>query len=364
MEAARIQHAEDIIFWEGSSGAQRAINSLKSLADGGHEDVTIKWDGSPAVIFGRDENGDFIFTDKSGFGAKGYDGRAKSPGHVKQMLMNRPGAKRNPESYGKFATAMAQAWQKFEQAVPADYRGFFKGDMLYFDTPQEANGNYVFQPNVVSYTVPAHSDLGRKIGRSDMAVVVHREVDSQGNETELQNMDVFQQGDVLFMPPVVVEKPARVDTRKIAALEKMLTKFAPRMDALFDANRLAELQIKDFPGILYSYANSKVDTGFSDLGADFPQWLEGSKLSQRKKNNVMQYVHEHADAFGALWKMYNTIVHVKDDIISQFDSHGGTVQHSIGGERGGEGYVMAHPEGDIKLVPREFFTRANRAMER
>jgi len=62
-EAARIQHAEDIVFWEGSAGATRALQSLRNLDQGGHKDVTIKWDGSPAVIFGRDANGEFILTD-------------------------------------------------------------------------------------------------------------------------------------------------------------------------------------------------------------------------------------------------------------------------------------------------------------
>ena len=75
-EGARIQHAEDVVFWEGSKGAIRAVESLKKLASGGHKDVTIKWDGSPAIIFGRDEiSGEFVLTDKSGFGAKGYDGK-------------------------------------------------------------------------------------------------------------------------------------------------------------------------------------------------------------------------------------------------------------------------------------------------
>jgi len=64
-EGARIQHAEDLVFWEGSAGAVRALESLKKLETGGHKNVTIKWDGSPAVIFGRDEEGNFILTDKS-----------------------------------------------------------------------------------------------------------------------------------------------------------------------------------------------------------------------------------------------------------------------------------------------------------
>ena len=66
-EGARIDHAEDIIFWEGSKGAIRALESLKQMEQGGHTNVTVKWDGSPALVFGRNENGEFILTDKSGF---------------------------------------------------------------------------------------------------------------------------------------------------------------------------------------------------------------------------------------------------------------------------------------------------------
>ena len=67
---ARIQHAEDVVFWEGSAGAKRALTALSNMAKGGEKNVTIKWDGSPAVVFGRNPKGKFVFTDKSGFVAK------------------------------------------------------------------------------------------------------------------------------------------------------------------------------------------------------------------------------------------------------------------------------------------------------
>ena len=88
-EGARIDHAEDIIFWEGSRGAKRVIDSIIGLTKD-TKALTIKWDGSPAVIFGRDEKGDFVFTDKSGFVAKGYDGKAKSADDIEKMLKARP----------------------------------------------------------------------------------------------------------------------------------------------------------------------------------------------------------------------------------------------------------------------------------
>jgi hypothetical protein len=54
LKESRIQHAEDLIFWEGSKGAIRAIEQLQSLSQS-TQSLTIKWDGSPAVVFGRNQ---------------------------------------------------------------------------------------------------------------------------------------------------------------------------------------------------------------------------------------------------------------------------------------------------------------------
>ena len=42
VEGARIDHAEDIVFWEGSRGAMRAVEALKNLEGDSHKDVTLK----------------------------------------------------------------------------------------------------------------------------------------------------------------------------------------------------------------------------------------------------------------------------------------------------------------------------------
>ena len=181
---ARIQHAEDLIFFHGSAGAKRALDSIASMGTGGHTNATIKWDGSPAVIFGRDENGEFILTDKSGFGAKGYDGKSKSADDLEQMFLNRSGGKnRDKPGYVAFAGRMKALFPIAEKAVPIEHRGFFKGDMLYFDTPTNNKGVLQFTPNTVTYTVQADSDVGKKILASQAGVVIHRVVDAAGAES-------------------------------------------------------------------------------------------------------------------------------------------------------------------------------------
>lgn len=363
-EAARIQHAEDIVFWEGSQGAKRALQSLANLAKGDHKNVSVKFDGSPAVIFGRDQDGKFVFTDKSGFSAKGYDGKSKSPQDLENMLMNRPGAQRNPEGYSQFAANMKQAFVYFEKAVPRDYRGFFKGDMLYFNTPPLKNGEYVFQPNVVEYIVAADSDLGKRIAQSKTGIVIHREIDIDGTESELKNSDVFQGTDVLIVPPIIAQESPKINTESIGQLKAIIAKDAAAIDSLLDQNKLTEMKIKDLPNIFYSYTNSKVDTGLDNLGKDFLQWLSTSKVSATKQRKIAEYIQQNAQGFKALWEVVSAIQKVKDDIITQLDQQDIPVKQRMGGEPGGEGYVLAHPEGDIKLVPRQTFSRINRAIER
>lgn len=376
--AARIDHAEDILFWEGSQGAKRVIDAIKSLEQKGHQDVTIKWDGSPAVIFGRNDSGEFILTDKSGFSAKGYDGKAKSADDLEKMLLNRPGAN-NPdpkkkESYRRLTANMKDIFDEYEKAVPKDYVGFFKGDILYFNTPEKTEEGYMFTPNIVTYTVDPQSDLGKKIAQSKTGVVIHRQVDMEGNESPLQDTNIFQGNEVLVVPPITVEKPAAIDNSRIANLEAEIQKNSAGIDEMMDPNTLTQMQLKDFPKILYAYVNSSVDNRSLDrLQANFANWLGSSKVSARKQAKIIEHIKNHAGAWQALWNSFRNLQLLKDDIIKQFDSQEQVVKQEIGSRGpaqqdthgpGGEGYVLAHPQGDIKLVPREFFSAANRSVVR
>jgi len=365
-EGARIDHAEDIVFWEGSRGAIRALESLKSLEQGKHTDVTIKWDGSPAIIFGRDANGEFVLTDKSGFGAVGYDGKSKSGEDLEQMFLNRSGGKnREKPDYVAFAGKMRSIFDLYERATPKDFRGFLKGDLLYYTTPPVKNNNYVFKPNIVEYAVDVDSDLGKRIGQSTTGVVVHRMIDEAGNESPVPEGIDFQGTDVLIFPSVTVQKAPEIDDEDINNLKAAVAKNAGAIDKLLNAADLTALKISDFAKVLYAYTNSKVDTGLENLGADFFDWMASSKLSPNKQKNIAAHIQANQRGFDAIWQVVSGIMQIKDKVISQFDSHDSTVKANIPGHgAGGEGYVLAHPEGDVKLVPREFFTRANRAVQR
>jgi len=373
---ARIQHAEDLIFWEGSKGAVRAIEALKSLEQGKHTDVTIKWDGSPAIIFGRNDDGEFILTDKSGFAAVGYDGKAKSAKDLEAMFMARPGAKRDPEGFGQLASNMRDIFDEYEKATPKDFRGYFKGDLLYFNTPEIENGRYHFTPNIVTYDVDVNSDLGKRIAKSKTAVVVHNMQDEEGNPSKLpDNINNFFQGEEVFVvPPVTVSKAPQVENNEITQLKSIVSKNAAAIDSMLNQNELVQKKMKSFPNVLYTYVNSKVDSGLENLGADFMDWLQNRpQISGAAKKKIAEYIQEHSAGFKAIWDTVSAIMRVKNDIIKQFDQHDADVKSSIGSKGpakpethgdGGEGYVMTHPKGDIKLVSREYFSKANRSVER
>ena len=68
-----LEHLEDEIINNGTSGAKTAINFLKSVqkmlkGGSGGSNVTVKWDGAPAIFCGiNPENGKFFVATKSLF---------------------------------------------------------------------------------------------------------------------------------------------------------------------------------------------------------------------------------------------------------------------------------------------------------
>lgn len=354
------QHAEDMVIVDGSRGALEALSQLASMADS-VDDVTVKWDGSPAVFFGRNENGQFVLTDGAGFAAKGYNGKVTSAKELEQMFLGR--GKPDPEKVADrqaFAGRMASLWPRFEQMVEPNFRGYIKGDLLYFTQPvKDKTGDYVFTPNTVTYSIPSDSTIGQKITKSTAGIVVHSYESLDGTSTPISGpvKGIKQQGPVMIQGPVVVNHLPSIDTTKIDNIKRYVTQHAQAIDSLLDDTRLAAEKMSDLKNTLYTFVNQQVDTGnLRDLNKRFDTWLASSKVSAPKQAKFAEYRQSHADAFEAVFSTLEQIMAVKDDIIDQLDQNA-EVKASVSGKRGGEGYV----KGSTKLVPRLHFTAANRA---
>lgn len=391
---SRIQHPEDLVFLNGTKGAQRALNSLLALASDAHKTTTVKWDGSPAVFFGIDLRGKFVFTDKGGFTVKSYKGRAESPEELEGMLRGRkPGDALTP-SYAAFAKKMSAAFEPVRLTLKASGvkpGTWFKGDILYMSKPtiSPTSGEIEFKPNVVSYSVAPESDLGQQIQRSSVGVVLHTvlQEDGTGNITgeqpvgTVENLQGWFQGEVspagllsrsgvLIFAPVFVGKPPKFNRAMVAAAKKIQTSIeASRslIEAFLGEERLTALQVKDLPRIMQRYSTSKADS-FSEVGTDsFLRWLASDHaVSDSKKAKVAGYVSTNKPASDALFGIVKSLEALKNTLVEQFDSDPNTpVKASIGSVSGGEGYVAAGSDGDlVKLVNRGGFTAANRQVVR
>ena len=356
-EGARIHHLEDLIIWDGSVGGQKAIAKLHQV-ESSPKSISIKWDGSPAVIFGRNENGEFVLTDKSGFTAKGYDGRVTSGDDLEKMFLNR--AKDGiDDSKRDFASKMKNIWDKVESVIPGDFRGYLHGDLLWFSTPQTKDGRLIFKPNTTTYSVDANSDIGKKIINYDIGIVVHQSIDLDGNKSGV-DMGQLRAGKTWIMPPVYVTKSPGVDLPEVDRLESYLKSNANAIDKLLAVP--AELKMADFGNILYTYINNSVKAGNLDkLGKNFSEWVDSSKLSGPKKERVVQWVQQNSDGFEAIFSFIKGVMTTKNKIIKTLDSQPADIEANTNGERGGEGYVI---DKDVKLVNRAGFTAANMSRER
>jgi hypothetical protein len=374
----RIQHAEDLIFFEGSEGAIRALDALEKMNDPeGRPETSLKWDGSPAVIFGRDADGKFIFTDKSGFGVKSYKGKVESEQEMEGMYRARAerAAKKMgmtadevfEKRYSQITPMMQKAFRLAEKSVDPEYRGYFFGEVLYFDKPAVEDGKFVFKPNMVKYKVATNSEIGKKIADSDVGIVLHLKKDVETLENQPLDFEgMTPDSDILFFGKTFIEKPVGVDDAEVAKIKQMVSTNSQAIDEFFNADKLRKFAISDLPNLFYTYLNSKVDTGLENLGGDFIDWLNSKdRISSQKKENVANYINDNKNIFDIIWQIVSRTMKVKDDVIANIDSQGGLeFSQSLGDEEVGEGYVLSDEGKLIKLVDRSKFTRANRSVVR
>ena len=364
LEDARIHHLEDFVLWDGSQGAREAVTALSNI-NKNLKSVTIKWDGAVGVIFGRDPNGEFIFTDKAGFVAKGYDGRVTNADDLGAMIQGRAKDVSKAADYKIFADKMKSVFPVVQAATPEDLEGYYKADILYFSQPQLQNNVYKFKPNVVTYSVKADSVLGKKIARSEVGIVIHSKINEQGVAQSMPEDLEFRGSKLLVVPPVTVSEPVTVDDAALDQVKALLSQHSQDIDSVLDRNKLSVMKVSDFAQILYTYVNNKVLKGESDLGRDFVKWLTmTSAVSRNKQGKIVDYVKQEVKGFNALWKVFVSIQMAKDEVIRQLDSQQSDVTASMNDQPGGEGYVVQTAKGPIKLVNRAGFSKQNFQLNR
>jgi hypothetical protein len=167
------------------------------------------------------------------------------------------------------------------------------------------------------------------------------------------------------VPPVFIKTPPKVSTSLVSKTKSDISTYGKDIDTLLDKSKLSSMKLSNFPDLLYKFTNSKVSDLKSLSSKEFIKFIEKeSSLTDAKRNNIIQYCKANAKALDAVFSIAKGIIAIKDDLITQLDSQDLGVKASVGDIAGGEGYVVADPKGDVKLVNRAGFSAANRAVQR
>lgn len=351
--AARISHPEDLVWQEGGAGAKAAIDGLQHIAKD-TKSITIKWDGTPALIFGRDPvDGQLVVTDKSGFGAKRYNGHSKSAKELHDMLLARSP---DQEGRGAYAQAMASLWPLFEKMVPESVRGYYQGDLMYTNTPPVVDGAYQFKPNKVEYRVPVNSKLGQQIARSRAGIVVHGFIpDRMSGVTPVSDLSPLRGNDEFMVFGPEMSTAPTVKTPPAPSI------FPAQVDEVINPNELRQRKLTDFGQQVGKYMAAMARAGdgnYNDAAQGFLAWIDTAPLSDNKRAGMKEWISEHLEAYNKMWQTIQNIHAFKTNIKNQIDTASGQeVTARLDGKPGHEGYVANTPFGVIKLVDRHEFMK-------
>jgi hypothetical protein len=369
--AKGIEHIEDLVFRKGTRGAQEALGVIEHLKDNTKKSTTVKWDGKPALVFGRMPDGGFVLTDVAGFTAKGYDGLFRSPKQAINLL-----AKRDAQAVeqGKPATrveSLGPMYQKLfpmlQAAIPENFKGFVQGDLLYTSRPPEEAGNLVFKPNTIEYNIPAASKLGQEIADSDVGVAIHTRYKEPGaTKQALGRPNLNPVPGLLLMEPIApAENVQPEDSKLVKQLRSVVSKHGASIDGLFNPAELRAAQITDLPKLAVDFINYLIhNTGHdtsevgnfdaSNIVTDFFNWLKVT-VTPKKYANIVEYTQSPRSNMAGLSAAFAAFIllhDIKMDILQQLD-------RQVPGQ---EGWVVTVPGGMVKFVNRFGFTRANRAV--
>jgi hypothetical protein len=347
---ARIPHIEDLVFDKGTRGVEEAMAIMNHAAEDTRKHTTVKWDGKPAIIWGRDENGQFVLTDKSGFGAKGYQGRATS---IQQLagIMNQRGGDR-----GDLIGIYEKLWPLLEAATPEKFKGYVQGDLLYTQTPPEVSGAYEFKPNFVEYRIPAASRLGQAIGASEVGIATHTRYKTADAVAEpIHHLNLNPVPGLLLIEPTVKDiKNVTPNKKLVQQLRQITSAHGAAINGLFNPAELRAVQLTDLPALCKRYVNSRITTDYDNLLSEFGPWLRNN-TTPRKFANIVEYLQSprsNMDGMSAAFTAFLLLHEIKTDMLEQLDRQ----------EPGHEGWVLATPAGRAKLVNRFGFSAGNRIL--
>ena len=367
-----LEHIEDEIINFGVDGGRAAINFLRSLRDmlagstRSSVNMTVKWDGAPAIFAGIDPADDKFFVAK------------KSVFNVNPKLYKSE-SEIDDDLSGQLNSKFKIALREFSKL---GIKGVLQGDLMYTDDVEtdtiDGEKYYTFQPNTIVYAVPVDSDLGKSINNSSIGVVWHTTYkgDTLADMKASFGADIssLTKTSSVWMDDATykdVSGKATMNTKETEAVTQSLSSVGRTFQKI-DASMLRKfLKLQDsmtgnLAGASWkTYTNSKVRQGQkvtnpSKHASEYVKWVSDSLQKQvdkvksdagKKKYEKIQseYVREmkkHVANLKQLVLFQNYMIDAKMQIVKKLNSVKQLTDTFI---RTDNGYKVVNPEGYVAI---------------
>jgi len=383
-----MEHLEDNLLNAGVDGARDSINYLRSLRDmlAGNSksqvNVTVKWDGAPAVFAGIDPSDGKFFVAKKGI-------------FNKNPKVYKTKADVDADTKGDLNTKLNLALRY----LPAmNIKGVIQGDFLYAKKDikkVQINGEpYItFHPNTIVYAIPEKSRLASEILRSEIGVVWHTNYRGKSFESmsasfgekiasNLKGSRSVWSVDAVYKDVTGQATMTKTETDAVtlllSAAGKQFNKInkatfdgiTENADLLVRVKTYVNVQVRagqkiDSPSkfvsglmeYIYEYYQKEIDKRKSE---------KGKASQEEKRKEIMSYFsNTDKSQIVGLFELYNLIVDAKLMIIRKLDKAKtvGTFLKTKDGYKvtEQEGFVAIDRMGKnaVKLVDRLQFSNAN-----
>ena len=367
-----LEHLEDEIINHGVDGGRAAINFLRSLRDmlSGNSrssiNMTVKWDGAPAIFAGTDpEDGKFFVAKKSVFNAtpKLYKTEAEIDDDLSGALNS------------KFKIALAE----FSKL---GIKGVLQGDLMFTDDieSQTIDGTkyYTFQPNTIVYAVPQDSTLGSVMNSAKIGVVWHTTYTGDA----LQDMKASFGADIkgLNKPSSIwmddatykdVTGKATFNQKETELVTSILSRTGKTFQKINSRQLTSFLKLQDsFTGVLAgaslkTYNNSKVRVGETIKNPTahakgYEKWVEmtvqkqidkaksvkGKDKYTKLQKELIREVKKHTNNLVNIITFQNLLVDAKMQIVKKLNSVKGLTDTFV---KTSNGFKVTNPEGYVAI---------------
>ena len=380
-----LEHLEDEVLNNGINGTRGAINFLQSLRDmlAGNAkrsiNVTVKWDGAPAVFAGiNPENGKFFV------GTKGVFNKTPKVNYTDADIDAN-------HSSGGLNEKLKVALKYLPKLGIKDV---LQGDLLF--TQDDLSTETIdgipyttFTPNTITYAVPKES--ADPIKKSKMGIVWHTTYTGDTLQSMRASFGASISGltktkDVWFTDADYKDTSGTVnfnksETDKITAVLSLAGKTFRNMSANFMRQLMDR---EDIVILIKTFNNTKVREGqamsntsrhTSDLikyievklqkNIDSVKTPKAKQAKQKTKDEVIRFLSSQKKGLQTIFDMQNHLVVAKNMVIRKLESARGAMDTFIRTDNGyrvtpAEGFVAIDQIGNaVKLVDRMEFSRAN-----